>query len=116
MDGVNNISNIAPDPNQVNKQNEAKKSANDEKEHRISSGKTVSRGGDQAQISQAARELLHLKTETKKYVETIKSAQTTSEKELNELKAKIQDETYFSPEVIEAIVEKLINMPNFFDK
>lgn len=116
MDGINNISNITADSNHVNKQSGAKKSTIDEKANRLSSGKPLSRGEDQAQISPAAKELLNLKTETKKYIQTIQSAQTTSEKEISELKTKIQDETYFSPEIIDAIVEKLINMPNFFDK
>ena len=101
MAGINNISNLTHDPNHVNKQNEIKKTSAEAKPKKTTASATVSRESDQAQISQAARELLRLETEARKYVDQVKSSQTFSEKELDELLRKIQDKTYFSPEIID---------------
>jgi len=116
MAGISHISNIAPDPNQVNKQSDIKKTTLEHKLKKTAGQTSLSRESDQAEISQAAKELLNLKTEARKYVEQVKASKTASEQELDELKRKLQDNSYFSPEIIDAIVDKLINMPDFFDK
>ena len=117
MTGIKNVISAAPDQNKINKQNEVKKADNLQKTTKSGTASSSSSvQNDQVNISSAAQELLTKKTEAAKFVEDVKSAKTLPEKELLEIKLKIQDKNYFSEEMIDAIADKLMNLPNYFNK
>jgi len=116
MTGIKNVISAAPDLNKVNKQNDVKKADTAQKGKQPSTAAASSVQNDQVKISSAAQELLIKKTEASNYVEDVKSSKTLQEKELLEIKQKIQDKSYLSEKQIDAIADKLINLPNYFDK
>ena len=117
MTGIKNVISAAPDLNKVNKQNDVKKADNTQKGMKPGAAASSSSvQNDQVNISSAAQELLTKKTEASKFVEDVKSAKTLEEKEIQELKQKIRDKGYLSEEIINSIADKLINLPNYFNK
>jgi len=116
MAGISEIVNVSPEQNRVNKQDDVKKVRSGNSQRKTNKTASAAAQNDQAQISPAAKQLLSLRTEAKKYVEQVKSAHTLSELEINDLKQKIQAKYYLSADVVDSIVEKLINLPNYFDQ
>jgi len=117
MTGIKNVISAAPDLNKINKQNDVKKADTAQKGKQPRTAAAASSvQNDQVKISSVAQELLIKKTEASKYVEDVMSSKTLQEKELLEIKQKIQDKSYLSEKQIDAIADKLINLPNYFDK
>ncbi len=116
MTGINNVINVSPDPNKINKQNDVKKAAGNEKgKQTVAAANTPSVQNDQVKISSAAQELFSLETEAKKYVNEVNSSKTLSENEILEIRQKVQNKTYLSAEQIDVIVDKLIKLPNYIE-
>ena len=114
MAGIIDIFKIASSANQANRSEEIQKA--NEKTVNSQPEKTspaAAEGTDKAQISDAARELLSLKLESPKYVDDIKNSATISETEVDQLKNKVENNFYKDPEVIDKIVDKLLDLPNF---
>jgi len=116
MAGIHDILGIPPEARRVNKND-------DVKQHRIAknaqSAKTSTDGSkhvrDQAQISSEARQLLTLKQEARQYLDEVKSASTLSEHDIQQIKQKMESKYFLDSDVIDKIVEKLINLPNFLE-
>ena len=116
MAGIHDILGIPPEARRVNKND-------DIKQQRISknakSSKTSEDGHknvqDQAQISSEARELLALKQEVKHYLDEVKSVDTLSENDIQQIKQKIENKYFLDDDVIDKIVDKLAKLPNFLD-
>ncbi|MCB0281014.1 MAG: hypothetical protein H6627_11650 [Calditrichae bacterium] len=70
---------------------------------------------DQVQISSKGRELLTLKIEAESYLKDIKESETVSPQELDAIKEKIASKYYFEKEVIDDLVDRLMNLPNYMD-
>lgn len=70
---------------------------------------------DQVQISNKGRELLILKTEAENYLKDIKESEVVSPQELDAIKERIASKYYFEKEVIDDLVDRLINLPNYMD-
>lgn len=68
---------------------------------------------DKAEISSTARELLNLKIAGQKYLPEIRDAKPYSRQEIEEIRRKVAEDYYDNPEVIEDIVERLVELPNF---
>ncbi len=83
-------------------------------------GGTASKVGkssrDQVNISSEGRELLSLKSEAAKYLKDVQDSEVLSVEEVDAIKEKIASKYYFDPEVINTIVDKMINLPNFFNR
>jgi len=103
-----------PDPKKANDSQKLDKSKHSAA-GKDGSGKSVGKASkDQVSISNAGRELLSLKSEAAKYLKDVKDSEILSVAEVDSIKEKIASKYYFDPEVINTIVDKMINLPNFF--
>lgn len=116
MADIKNIHNLADQAKNIEKSEAAagKKSVKHKKTGETSKNDKVQK--DDVKISVAARELLTLRTEAKKYVDQVKNTRTLTGQEVDELKQKIESRYYFKMDVIDKIVDKLLDLPNYIDK
>ncbi len=116
MSGIQNIFGINPKASQIKNSDRVR----NEETQKDSPSKKVTKSKkdvrDQAQISSEGRGLLHLEKEAKEYVSAVKEAQTLSDAEIEQLRAKIGKNYTKDPTIIDAIVEKLLQLPNFFER
>ncbi len=116
MAGIHDILGIPPEAQRVNKND-------DIRQQRIAKNTQSSKTSkddhknvqDQAQISSEARELLALKQEVKQYLDEVNSASTLSENDIQQIKQKIETKYFLDDDVINKIVDKLANLPNFLE-
>lgn len=114
MGTINNILGMSPEVNKSGRSSEPKK-VQTAKEGKAG-GKKASQVSDssvKADISQIGREFLTLKMEASRYLDEVKESSTLTQKEIEDIKDKIATNYYFEPEVIDQIVDKLLQMPNF---
>jgi anti-sigma28 factor (negative regulator of flagellin synthesis) len=116
MGTIKDIIHLSPDINRLNKNQEPKKIKQDKVDAKEQSSESKEPSRDKAQISSAARELLNLKMEAADYLDKVKNAETISEGEVEQIKSKIANKYFTDPEVIDAIVDKLLSMSNFLNK
>jgi len=116
MGSIKDIVHLSPDVNRLNKNQETKKVKSDKVETRSSSAESKEVSTDKAQISSAARELLNLKMEAADYLDKVRNAETISDEEVEQIKSKMANKYFADPEVIDAIVDKLLSLPNYLNK
>ena len=116
MAGINNFINIPASTNKINRNEDLKKTANNKNEQKANNTTNVNERKDQAQISDAARSMLSLRIDAQKYVEDIEQSKTISDNEVKDLKQKINTKYFINDAVINQIVDKLIDLPNFLVK
>jgi len=104
-----------PDPKKTESNHKAEKSAG-ASPNKNASGSKVGGSKDQVNISDAGRELLSLKSEAAKYLKDVKDSEVLTVEEVDSIKEKIASKYYFDTEVINTIVDKMINLPNFFNR
>ena len=115
MAGINDFLSVQASNTKINRNEELKKPAL--KKNDLSgdkTAKTVDRQ-DQARISDTARNLLSLRIDAKKYLDEVKEGESLSENEINQLKQKIENKYFVSDDVIDKIVDKLADLPNFLN-
>ncbi len=115
MTDIKNIHNLADQSKNIEKTEAARKKSVKHKK----TAETTETGKihkDDVKISAAAKELLTLRAEAKKYVEQVKNTRTLTDQEVVELKQKIESKYYFKKDVIDKIVGKLLDLPNYIDK
>jgi len=116
MAGINNFLNIPASANKINRNEDLKKTANNKNEQKADNTANVSERKDQAQISNAARSMLSLRIDAQKYVDEIEQSKTLSDNDVKDLKQKINNKYFVDADVIDKIVDKLIDLPNFLIK
>lgn len=116
MAGINNLLNISASGNKISRNEDLKKTAANKNEQKTGNTANVSDRKDQAQISDAARSLLSLRIDAQQYVDEIEQSKTLSDNDVKELKQKINNKYFVDDVVIDKIVDKLIDLPNFLIK
>ncbi len=115
MASIKNILNIAAQTAKLNKNSSADKPAPSEKADKSdNSGNKVS-AKDSARISETARELAAVKTEAEHYVQTVKESDESEpqNERIQAVRENIENDHYSRPEVVDRIVDKLLNLPNY---
>lgn len=113
MAGINELSNISQQVKSYEKSEALKKTAGKKASSKVVPKETNDSSKDKTQISRAARELLALKQEAQKYIDQVKSAETISADQVKELKERIASRHYLDEKVIDKIIDRLINLPDF---
>ena len=54
-----------------------------------------------------------LKKESFKYIEMIRDTKVIEKNQIQEIKANLMSDYYFKSEIIDAIINKIVGMPNF---
>ncbi len=116
MAGINDFLPIQASNGKINRNEELKKTT--AKKYDQATGKIakteVSRK-DQAQISESARNLLSLRRDAKRYLDEVKQGESLSENDIERLKQKIENKYFVTDDVIDKIVDKLTDLPNFLN-
>ena len=114
MASINNVLGIPPELNKSSSSKEARKAGSGiGKEAKASEMRQTSTSSDKAEISSVGRELLTLKMQAANYSSEVKQAQTISQTEIEAIKERIASNYYFDPEVIDKVVDKLVELPNY---
>ena len=113
MSGINELLNISASGQKINRNEDLKKVSEHKSEQKSEKTSSQSKRADQAQISTAARGMLSMRMDAKKYIDEVEQSQTLSENEVNQLKQKIENKYFISEDVVDKIVDKLVNLPNF---
>ena len=103
---------------EMKKTDSNKKIAKSSSESNTNNTENISAKGktqDTVQISDKGRELLTLKTEAENYLKDIKESEVISPQELDAIKEKIASKYYFEKDVIDDVVDRLVNLPNYLD-
>jgi len=113
MAGITDYFKVSAASLKIQKNDDLKKPSDTRAESKTE--KTVSGNSrtDQAEISQKARGLLNLRMDAKKYLDTIDQSETLSENEVNQLKQHIESKYFVNDAVIDQIVDKIVDLPNF---
>ncbi len=108
------LGNSADRPDKVNKKSNVRQ-AEDTKSAKKNIEKTSDKERVVAQvnISDKAKEMIKLRAEAEKYLKMIEGKETLSQEKLDEIQNKLKTNQYLREEVIDKIVEKLVNLPNF---
>ena len=114
MAGINDFLSVQAPNNKINRNDKLKNTTvkNYEKTSE-KAAKTDAGNKDQAQISDTARNLLNLRMDAKKYLDEVKQGEPLSENDIEQLKQKIENKYFISEDVIDKIVDKLTNLPNY---
>ncbi len=114
MDSIKNLYNISPESSRVNKNNQVNK-LREEESKTSEKGKTSPKNPsvDSAEISSAGREMLNLRVEANKFMQDVRNSETLDTESLEAIKLKIENKYYLSEEVVDQIVNKLLDLPNY---
>lgn len=116
MAGINDFLPIQASHNKISRNDELKKTTVKKKEPQADKSSPVAGNHlDQARISDTARNLLSLRMDARKYLDETKQGETLSENEIAQLKQKIENKYFVSDDVIDKIVDKLADLPNFLN-
>lgn len=115
MSGITDFLKVSAASVKVRKNEDIKKPADTHAESKAD--KIISHNSrmDQAEISQEARGLLNLRMDAQKYIKTVDQSETLSENEINQLKQQIESKYFVNDAVIDQIVDKILDLPNFTD-
>ena len=116
MADINNFFSIPASTNKINHNEDLKKTTNTKNERKADNIVNVSERKDHAQISDAARSMLSLRIDAQKYVDDIEQSKTISDNEVKDLKQKISTKYFINDAIIDQIVDKLLDLPNFLVK
>lgn len=105
-----------PDPKKTESNHKSAKTGHASHAKDVGDSKVNNSSKDQVNISDAGRELLSLKSEAAKYLQDVKDTEVLSVEQVDSIKEKIASKYYFDPEVINKIVDKMISLPNFFNR
>lgn len=113
MSSIKDIGGLNPDVQKMLKNERSTKASSNSKTAKSDEKVNSAEIKDSATISDQAKELLATESETERFVSSIKNAETTSRNEIVELKTAVNSGKYSDPKVIDKIVEKLLDLPNF---
>lgn len=115
MDSIKHIQNTSPEFNRLDKNKNIKTLKDNSAINKDKDSTNVKSGRDQAQISNAARELLALDNEAKQYVNKIKKADVFSPEDIQKVKERVESKYYLNPNVVSNIVDKLTSLPTYLN-
>lgn len=113
MAGITDFFKVSSASVKIQKNENLKKPSDTRDESKTEKSVSSSVRTDQADISQKARGLLNLRMDAKKYLEDVDQSEILSENEINQLKQKIESKYFVNDAVIDQIVDKIIDLPNF---
>ncbi|MCD6374144.1 MAG: hypothetical protein J7L94_01370 [Caldisericaceae bacterium] len=117
LDKLSNLAglgNSADRPDKVNKKNNVRQADNSKASQKgVEKSSENSPKDAHVKISDSAKELMKLRAEAERYLKMIEEKETLSADKLAEIQNKLKSNQYLREEVIDKIVEKLINLPNF---
>ena len=113
MSGIGDFIKVAASAVKINKTEQPRKNEAGQQEKSAGSITKKNRGRDEIQISDSARELLTLRQDAQDYVDEIKQTNALTENDITQLRQKIDNKYFLSDEVIDKIVDKLVELPNF---
>jgi len=112
MSAINELSNLATISGSVNHSDQIKYVENKDRKLNPPADAEL-KNQDRVEISDAAKELLHMRLDARNYVHDVEEAQTLPETKIEELKQKITDKSLLNKNTIENIANKLTSLPNF---
>jgi len=115
MAGIQDFLSVRASGSKINRSEEFKKTTVKKNDQVSNKTANTQERKDQARISDTARNMLNLRIDAKKYLDNIKQNKTLSESEIDKLKQKIDDNYFIDEEVVDKIVDKLIDLPNFLN-
>ncbi len=103
--------------NKAEKNPNLKKAENEIDQKKTKVGNKTS-GPDSLEISSTAREMLLMNVEANnpRFIKELLDAETLDTAEMEAIKKRITEGFYSDPEVVDKIVDKLFEMPNFVPK
>ena len=107
------LQNSADRPDKINKRTNVRKSADTEATKPNVQASGAKAKDARVKISESAREMMKLRAEAEKYLKMLEEKETLTTDDLKEIQNKLKTNHYLREEVIDKIVEKLINLPNF---
>ncbi len=113
MGPIKDISALAHNLKKLDKQNETRKVDSKKDSDKIDKQSTIGAEKDRAEISDAGRSLLSVKTEADRYLTLIENTDIVADEEIEEIREKVMLNYYSTEEVIDKITEKLLNLPNY---
>jgi len=114
MDSIKNLYNISPESNRINKNNQVNRLREEEaKASEKGKNQAKTSSADLAEISSAGREMLNLRVEANKFIEDVRNAEILDAENFASIKQKIENKYYLSEEVVDQIVNKLLDLPNY---
>jgi hypothetical protein len=113
MSGINEYLQISAGNQKIKRNEDVKKAPEQKTNPKADKTSAQSKRADQAQISDAARGMLTLRIDAKKYIEDVEKSKSISDNDVKQLKQKIENMYYINDDVIDKIVDKLVSMPNF---
>ncbi len=100
----------------VSKKEKMQKAAGKEAVQKSSSKSSEIKSGAQVNISEIAREMLKLRAEAERYLKMVQDKPTLSPEDLDDIQNKLKNNHYLRQEVVDKIVDKLLDLPNFTKK
>ncbi len=113
MGPIKDISALAHNLKKLDKQNETRKVDSKKDSDKIDKQSAIGAEKDRAEISDAGRSLLSVKTEADRYLTLIENTNIVADEEIEEIREKVMLNYYSTEEVIDKITEKLLNLPNY---
>lgn len=116
MGPIKDISALAHNLKKLDKQNETRKVDSKKDSEKVDKQNAIDTEKDRAEISDAGRTLLSVKTEADRYLKLVENTNIVDEQEIEEIREKVMLNYYSKKEVIEKITEKLLDLPNYISE
>lgn len=113
MSGITDFFKVSSASVKIQKNEDLKKPSETRAESKTEKSVSSNSRADQAEISQKAWGLLNLRMDARKYLDAVDNSETLSAHEVAQLKQKMESRYFINDAVVDQIVDKLLDLPNF---